>query len=72
MVALIYRLIWHCDPPQALQYLNHIILQEVKLRATQYLPDIIQLQQILYKQYNYTVDEEEASKMTVLDLKNGK
>jgi len=48
------------------------ILQEIKLRATQYLPDIIQLQQILYKQYNYAVDEEEASKMTVLDLNNGK
>jgi len=47
------------------------ILQEIKLRATQYLPDIIQLQQILYKQYNYTVDEEEASKMTVSDLKSG-
>lgn len=52
--------------------LKPYILQEVKLRATQYLPDIIQLQQILYKQYNYTIDEEEASKMTVLDLKNGK
>ena len=40
----------------------------MKLRATQYLPDIIQLQHILYKLYNYKVDEEEESKLTVKDL----
>ena len=45
-------------------------IQEVKLRATQYLPDIIQLQHILYNLYNYKVDEEEASKLTVKDLQD--
>ena len=40
----------------------------MKLRAAQYLPDIIQLQHILYKLYNYKVDEEEVSKLTVKDL----
>ena len=45
-------------------------IQEVKLRATQYLPDIIQLQNILYNLYNYKVDEEEVSKLTVKDLQD--
>ena len=40
----------------------------MKLRATQYLPDIIQLQKILYDKYNYNFDEEEVSKQTVKDL----
>ena len=40
----------------------------MKLRATQYLPDIIQLQHILYKVYNYKADEEEVSKLTIKDL----
>ena len=39
---------------------------------TQYLPDIIQLQHILYKVYNYKVDEEELSKMTIKDLQENK
>ena len=42
----------------------------MKLRATQYLPDIVQLQHILYKLYNYKVDEEEVSKLTVKDLQD--
>ena len=45
-------------------------IQEVKLRVIQYLPDIIQLQHILYNLYNYKVDEEEASKLTVKDLQD--
>lgn len=40
----------------------------MKLSATQYLPDIIQLQQILYKTYNHNCDEEEVNKVTVEDL----
>ena len=47
------------------------VLQEIKLRATQYLPDIIQLQQFLFKRYNYNLDEEEASQLTVEDLLSG-
>jgi len=42
----------------------------MKLRATQHLPDIIQLQHILYKLYNYKIDEEEVSKLTVKDLQD--
>ena len=42
----------------------------MKLRATQYLPDIIQLQHILYNRYNYKVDEEEVSKLTIKDLED--
>ena len=42
----------------------------MKLRATHYLPDIIQLQHILYKLYNYKVDEEEVSNLTVKDLQD--
>ena len=44
------------------------VLQEIKLRATQYLPDIIQLQQILYKRFNYITDDEE---LTLEDISNG-
>ena len=43
----------------------------MKLRATQYLPDIIQLQKILYNLYNYNFDEEEVSKLTVKNLQDG-
>ena len=39
---------------------------------TQYLPDIIQLQYILYKLYNYKVDEEEVSKLTIKDLQENR
>ena len=42
----------------------------MKLRATQYLPNIIQLQYILYNLYNYKVDEEDVSKLTVKDLQD--
>ncbi|XP_065899490.1 E3 ubiquitin-protein ligase rnf213-alpha-like isoform X3 [Dysidea avara] len=50
--------------------LKEFLKQEIKLRATQYLPDIVQLQQILYKQYNYTFDEEEVSQLTIQDLQS--
>ena len=44
----------------------------MKLRVTQYLPDIIQLQYILYKLYNYKVDEEEVCKLTIKDLQENR
>ena len=47
------------------------MLQETKLRATQYLPDIIQLQQFFAKLYNVNVDDERVTKMTVMDLQQG-
>ena len=47
------------------------MLQETKLRATQYLPDIIQLQQSFAKLYNVNIDDEQATKMTVMDLHQG-
>ena len=47
------------------------MLQETKLRATQYLPDIIQLQQFFAKLYNINVDDEQVTKMTVMDLQQG-
>lgn len=47
---------------------KYCVMQEVKLRATKYLPDIIQLQQRLFKKYNYKVDEEDVSQMTVKDI----
>ena len=42
----------------------------MKLRATQYLPDIIQLQKILWNLYDCKFDEEEVSKLTVKDLQD--
>ena len=42
----------------------------MKLRATQYLPEVIQLQKKLYNLYNYNFDEEEVNKLTVKDLRH--
>lgn len=46
-------------------------VQEIRLRATQYLPDIIQLQQFFAKLYNVNVDDEQVNKLTVMDLHQG-
>ena len=46
-------------------------MQEIRLRATQYLPDIIQLQQFFAKLYNVNVDDEQVNKLTVMDLHQG-
>ena len=46
-------------------------VQEIRLRATQYLPDIIRLQQFFAKLYNVNVDDEQVNKLTVMDLHQG-
>ena len=40
-------------------------LQEPSLRATQYLPDILRLQQCLYDSFHHRLDRREAKKMTI-------
>ena len=39
--------------------------QEPNLRATQYLPDIVRLQQCLYDSFHYRLDRGEARRMTI-------
>jgi len=43
-------------------------MQEVKLRATLYLPDVIRLQQYLHKEYNCDLDEKYVSETKIQDL----
>ena len=45
-----------------------MLLQEKYLRATQYLPDIVLLQEYLYEKYNTCISREEASQMTISEL----
>ena len=40
-------------------------LQEPNLRATQYLPDIVRLQQYLYDRFHHRLDRKEARRMTI-------
>ena len=39
--------------------------QEPNLRATQYLPDIVRLQQCLYDSFHHRLDRKEARRMTI-------
>lgn len=42
-----------------------LFVQEPTLRATKYLPDIIQLQQYLYHKYLYRIEKRKAKNFTV-------
>lgn len=42
--------------------------QETNLRATQYLPDIVRLQQCLYDSFHHRLDQKEARRMTIGDF----
>ena len=41
------------------------LIQELSLRATQYLPDIVKLQQCLYDSFHHRMDRTEAKRLTI-------
>ena len=53
--SLYYSIIAYC----------YSVFQEPKLRATQYLPHIVKLQQSLYDHFNYRLDRKDAISMTI-------
>ena len=58
-----------CKEPDS--HLIHYVLlhpQEPNLRATQYLPDIVRLQQCLYDSSHHRLDRREARRMTIGDF----
>ena len=42
-----------------------ILMQEPSLRATQYLPDIVKLQQCLYDSFHHRLDRTDANRLTI-------
>ena len=50
------------------RYLEYFLFQEPSLRATQYLPDIIRLQQRLYDCFHRRLDRKDASRFTIGDF----
>ena len=45
-----------------------ILMQEPSLRATQYLPDIVKLQQCLYDSFHHRLDRTDARTLTIGDF----
>ena len=45
-----------------------ILMQEPSLRATQYLPDIVKLQQCLYDSFHHRLDRTDAKTLTIGDF----
>ena len=48
-----------------IHYLYVLVPQEPNLRATQYLPGIVRLQQCLYDNFHHRLDRKEARAMTI-------
>ncbi len=45
-----------------------LFFKEPKLRATQYLPNIVKLQQSLFDKFNYRVDKTMAKSLNIKDF----
>ena len=54
----------YCEEPDSHLH-DFMPSQEPNLRATQYLPDIVRLQQCLYDSFHHRLDRKEARRMTI-------